>query len=67
MTVQRRQSANREKGKNSVRQIITQILRRLRDRGVHGAKRPLIPQKYGEADYLIRAEQNIKQKIYGSR
>jgi len=34
----------------------------LLDRGVHSAKRPLIPQKYGEADYLIRAEQNLKQK-----
>jgi hypothetical protein len=39
----------------------------LRDRRVRSAKRPLIPQKYGEADYLIRAEQDIQQKIYGSR
>jgi len=65
--MQRLQSANRDKGKNSVRQIIAQILRRLHDRRVRSAKRPLIPQKYGEADYLIRAEQDIQQKIYGSR
>jgi len=65
--MQRRQSANGDKGNDSVRQVIAQILRRLHDRWMHCAKRRAVPQKYGEADELTRAKDDIQQKIYCSR
>jgi hypothetical protein len=44
-----------------------QILRRLRDRGMHCADRRAIPQKHGKADDLTRAENDVQQKIHCSR